>query len=245
MKLLTLFFIISIYLPAFTQKVKEKAEINYEKGYRDDFSVLKKDKDIKHGPFKSTWVNGNRREKGFYKNGEKDSIWTYFNEFKTILQSRGEYKAGVRVGLWEYFDNNGALLQEYNHSTKLLSYNTATDTTIRHSIQIEDSILTDIRLQRSPIYLGGNQLRTRVIQDEISYPIKAIDLSIYGTVWISFYVNTEGETEDYTIVKRIGGGCDEEALRVIKLIPDNWVPGVFENKTVKVQILMPITFVLN
>jgi len=245
MKLLIATFILLICLPSFSQKVKEKNEINYDKGYRDEYSVLKKEKSLKHGPFKSTWVNGSPREEGFYKNGLKDSVWTYFHFFKAVIKSRGAYKNGERKGLWEYFDKNGILLQEYNHSTKILSYNKARDTTVKYTIQMEDSTYTGVRLQRSPIYLGGNHLRTRVIQEEIYYPQEAIDLNIYGTVWISFYVNVEGKTEDYSITKRIGGGCDEEALRVVKLIPDNWVPGIFEDQPVKVQIIMPITFVLN
>jgi TonB family protein len=245
MKLLisSLFFLIS--LSSFSQKVKEKTEIDYDNGYRDEYSVLKKDKTLKHGPFKSTYVNGSPREEGFYKYGQKDSLWTHFHFFNGILKSRGVYNNGERVGLWEYFDKNGKLLQEYNHSTKVLSYNKVTDTTVRYTIQIEDSIIHDVRLQRSPFYLGGNYLRTRVIQDEIYYPQEAIDLNIYGTVWISFYVTPEGKTEDYAITTRIGGGCDEEALRVVKLIPDNWAPAIYENQLVKVQIQMPITFVLN
>jgi protein TonB len=57
-------------------------------------------------------------------------------------------------------------------------------------------------------------------------------------------VNTDGKIEDVKILRGIGGGCDEEALRVVKLMP-RWKPGKQNGKTVRTLFNMPVNFKLN
>ena len=226
------------------QKVKKVIEDDYDLFCKNEYYVLKKDKSIKHGHYKSTWVTGNPREEGYYSFGKKDSLWTYFNPFKPIVSCRGSYKDGKKIGVWEYFDEKEAIMNRYDHTRHYLSYTTYKDTLLKHTIRLDDTTF-EVKLQRPPIYLLGDITKFRVIQENIKYPETAIEANIFGTVMIAFYINLEGKAVDHEIIKKIGGGCDEEALRVVKLIPDEWIPGIYNNKEVEVRIVMPITFVLN
>jgi protein TonB len=244
MKSVLILILLLLFTTSYSQKVKKVVVDDYQLFCRHEYYVLKKEKSVKHGAFKSTWVNGNPREEGFYKMGLKDSSWTYFNPFKPFIAKRGRYEEGKKVGIWEYFDDKEVIMHRYDHSKRYLSYSTFKDTIFQHSVRTNDTTI-NAKLQRPPIFLPGESAKFRVIQNNIHYPTKAIDLNIYGTVMIAFYINLEGQAIEHEIIKKIGGGCDEEALRVVKLIPNEWIPGIYNNKEVEVRVIVPITFQLN
>ncbi|MEI6747602.1 MAG: energy transducer TonB, partial [Bacteroidota bacterium] len=67
---------------------------------------------------------------------------------------------------------------------------------------------------------------------------------IQGTVYVSFVVDSKGKVTDVRVLRGIGGGCDEEALRVVRMMP-SWRPGKQNGQSVRVQFNMPIRFTLN
>lgn len=83
----------------------------------------------------------------------------------------------------------------------------------------------------------------KYLRDNIKFPRMAIDAGISGTVYVGFVVSTNGNIEDVKVLKGLGGGCDEEAIRVVKNMP-SWSPGKQRNKPVKVQYTLPIKFSL-
>jgi protein TonB len=84
----------------------------------------------------------------------------------------------------------------------------------------------------------------KFLQDNIKYPIIAKESGIQGTVYVTFVVERSGAVTDVKILRGIGGGCDEEALRVVKNMP-RWEPGTQRGKPVRVQFNMPIKFTLS
>ena len=56
-------------------------------------------------------------------------------------------------------------------------------------------------------------------------------------------VSKTGEISDITVLRGIGGGCDEEAVRVVKLMP-KWEPGKQRGVPVKVRFTLPVKFIL-
>jgi protein TonB len=226
------------------QKLKEIIEDDYDLFCRNTYQVLKKDKSVKHGKYTSNYIDGNPKVKGWYTFNQKDSLWTYFNSIKPIIASRGKYKYDVKIGVWDYFDDKEQLRHRYNHSTANLSFTTFVDTAMRRTISINDSIFQD-KVSRPPIFLLGEKEKLRIIRNNIVYPQAAIDQNIYGTVMVSFYINKYGKAVRHEITQKIGGGCDEEALRVVKLIPNEWVPGIYQNELRDMLVTVPITFVLN
>jgi TonB family protein len=76
---------------------------------------------------------------------------------------------------------------------------------------------------------------------KIRYPLQARQQGITGMVFVEFVVQTDGSISDVKIKKGIGGGCDEEAVDVVKSSP-KWLPGRNNGIAVKQQLVLPISF---
>jgi len=94
-----------------------------------------------------------------------------------------------------------------------------------------------------PAFPGGEDARRRFLAENINYPSQARIEGIQGTIYISFIIDTTGIVTSVKVLRGIGGGCDEEAVRVVKLMP-KWNPGKQKGKAVRVQFNMPMQFVL-
>jgi TonB family protein len=79
------------------------------------------------------------------------------------------------------------------------------------------------------------------ILKNLHYPQEAIDKGIEGTVYVNFLVRTDGTIDNIKILKGIGSGCDEEAIRVVSEMPP-WKPGSDNGKNVDVQFNLPLKF---
>src|SRR6202012_3744734 len=80
---------------------------------------------------------------------------------------------------------------------------------------------------------------TAYLQKNLHYPDAARDNNISGRVMVQFVVNEDGSIGNVQVLRGIGGGCDEEAKRVVSSMP-NWKPGKQEGKAVKVYYTLPI-----
>ena len=99
-------------------------------------------------------------------------------------------------------------------------------------------------VEKMPEFTGGEQAMYKYIGANINYPDQAKKEGIEGRVFISFIVEKDGKISAVEILRGIGGGCDEEAKRVIQKMP-NWNPGEQRGQAVRVQYRMPIKFALN
>jgi protein TonB len=99
-------------------------------------------------------------------------------------------------------------------------------------------------VEKQPSYPGGQDAMVKFIMENIKYPEAAKKKGTMGTVFVTFVVNTDGSVYDVKILRGIGSGCDEEAARVVKLMP-KWIPGESKGKTVCVQYNLPIKFALD
>jgi TonB family protein len=99
-------------------------------------------------------------------------------------------------------------------------------------------------VEKQPQYTGGHDALIQFLVSNIKYPAEAKKNGIQGTVLICFIVQANGAITDVKVEKGIGGGCNEEAVRVVKLMP-NWIPGQDKGKNVAVQCKLPITFRLD
>ena len=75
----------------------------------------------------------------------------------------------------------------------------------------------------------------------LKYPAIARENGITGTVVVSFIINKDGELQDASIMKDIGGGCGAEVLRVVKKL-GNFTPGKQNGKPVSVIYRVPVKF---
>ncbi len=92
-----------------------------------------------------------------------------------------------------------------------------------------------------PEFPGGQEALRAYLQSKLRYPEAAIDAGIGGMVLVEFVVNEQGSIEQEVVIKGIGGGCDREALRVVKAMP-RWTPGKVGDRPVKVLYKLPLTF---
>lgn len=90
---------------------------------------------------------------------------------------------------------------------------------------------------------GGDDGLKKYLAQNIKYPTIARESGIQGTVFVTFVVERDGSVTDVKVLRGIGGGCDEEAIRVVKNMP-RWSPGKQRGKAVRVQFNMPIKFTL-
>jgi TonB family protein len=95
-----------------------------------------------------------------------------------------------------------------------------------------------------PIPSGGMAGWSAYLSANLGYPTTARRKDIEGTVIVAFVVNTDGTVSDFEVLKGIGGGCDEEALRIVKNSP-KWTPGMQDGKVVRTRMGLPIKFMLD
>ena len=97
--------------------------------------------------------------------------------------------------------------------------------------------------EEQPSFPGGNAAMMKFLANNIEYPKLAIEVSITGIVYVTFITEKDGSITNIEIIKEIGGGCDEEAVRVIHLMP-KWNPGKQNGFPVRVKLTLPIKFSL-
>lgn len=95
-----------------------------------------------------------------------------------------------------------------------------------------------------PSFPGGNDSLAVFIRKNIHYPHSAVQHQIEGNVNLSFVIDTTGSIVDLTLMKGLGYGCDEEALRIVRMMP-KWKPGKLNGKKVKVLFNTPFAFIFD
>ena len=98
-------------------------------------------------------------------------------------------------------------------------------------------------VEEQPGYPGGDEARIKFLQENTKYPEEAKELGVQGKVFVTFVVEVDGSITDVRVLRGIGAGCDEEAIRVVKSMP-RWVPGKQRGQPVRVQFNLPIKFTL-
>jgi len=113
------------------------------------------------------------------------------------------------------------------------------------SIVVADSLSpVFVIVEEMPSFAGGETKRNEYLAKNIVYPDFATKKGIQGTVYVSFIIDTVGSVTKVRLLRGIGGGCDEEAMRVISEMP-KWIPGRQNGKAVRVVYNMPIYFKLS
>jgi periplasmic protein TonB len=113
---------------------------------------------------------------------------------------------------------------------------------IAEEVYEEPEIFTIV--EQMPSFPGGEAKLFQYLGENMKYPAMARDAGITGVVYVTFVVKEDGKIDGVRILRGVGGGCDEEAIRVVKSMP-RWTPGKQRGKSVRVQYNLPIRFVLN
>ena len=92
-----------------------------------------------------------------------------------------------------------------------------------------------------PTFPGGDATLLKFLSSRLNYPAAALDKRLSGKVFITFTLDPEGHLRDPRVVRGLGSGLDEEALRLVRLMPW-WTPGKIQGQPVWVTLTMPIAF---
>ncbi len=98
-------------------------------------------------------------------------------------------------------------------------------------------------VEEMPEFPGGSAKLMEYIQKNIKYPMMARESDIQGRVFVSFVVEPDGSISNVGVIRGIGGGCDEEAVRVVNSMP-KWKPGKQRGSAVRCSYTVPIIFKL-
>jgi periplasmic protein TonB len=106
----------------------------------------------------------------------------------------------------------------------------------------EEEIFTAVEQQAE--FPGGMAAFGKFLSKNMKYPAAAQRANVQGKVYIQFVVNTDGSIQNVDVLKSVGFGCDEEAVRVIKTVP-RWTPGKQSGRAVRSRFTIPINFQLS
>ncbi len=98
-------------------------------------------------------------------------------------------------------------------------------------------------VEQDPEFPGGMEALYKYLAQNIKYPQLARDNNITGKVYVTFVVERDGSIANPRVLRDIGGGCGQEAIRVVKAMP-KWAPGKQRGKAVRVQFNLPVNFTL-
>ena len=202
-------------------------------------------------------------ETTFYPNGQLYNIVQYNTDNKSLLKechdTTGKVLAENGNGHWIDYKNdsfnkyytegeviNGLAEGEWKgrvDDSTIVIRNCKNGEIISASVLDNSGKTIYAGLDMVPEFPGGVKGFGKFLAKNIKYPSAARVMGIQGRVIISFVCEKDGTLNDLYLARSIGGGCDEEALRVIKLSP-RWKPGIQYGKPVRVVYSVPIAFTL-
>lgn len=149
------------------------------------------------------------------------------------------------VGVWNYYQKDAAggyvLLRTYDHTARGLAF--APTETEPFDAELRPGVWERTVLSQAPWFIGRHDALSALSQG-LAYPPQARQRRVEGKVWVSFVIDTLGRVSDHRVLKGLGSGCDEEALRVARTIPDTWTPGRLGTKAVACRKTLLFVFEL-
>lgn len=121
----------------------------------------------------------------------------------------------------------------------VLSISTASGQEIDSIPPFDDETL--VKIDESASFPGGIKAFYEYLSKNLKYPRDAQRYGIEGRVFIQFIVEKDGTISNAKVIKGIGAGCDEEALRVLREMP-NWIPGKHKGEPARQKIIQNILF---
>jgi len=207
-----------------------------DKKHKEIYYVLKSDKKVRQGPYCKLGCNDSAEVEGFYKNGLKDSIWTGW-------PASGVYSLGKKKGVWAYYNFVGQLEQKYDHSTNELLYWRFYGTPDSLFTFYSGNDSTKIKLERPPLYIGGEAVQLEPILARVRIPWFTVWLhKNYRKIIINFTVDSSGKASGFRVTKGISAGFDKKLLKAIQEIPQTWLPAIQNGKPVPMEYYFAMSF---
>lgn len=198
---------------------------------------LNSELDTRIGTFNYYDSLGNISKVCFYANGNKSGEWLTNYEYSNQIYYKEIYEDNQLVKFNVYF-KDGKLKREeiYNNDkrTKAECYDSLGNVIPFYEFQVQAN------------YKGGLQEVRKFLAENIVYPKNAVELGLEGKTYIRFNITENGEISDVNVIRGILDcpECDEEAIRVVKLMKD-WEPAMIEGKPITSTFTLPVQFILD
>jgi TonB family protein len=229
--------------------IKRMFYINHQ--LKEEVLVSFTPKETKVGEQKRYYSSGQLQERGFYVDGNmRGDYESYFEngqqQSDIFFQEDGEKRYDQfwnEVGKPLLENGTGEVRKDSEKGdefvNRFVDYYMTASFHVRKDMN--DSVYTVATT--NPEYIGGYAKFQQTISELVKYPKLASSMGVHGRVYVELIVNKTGELEEVRVVKGIGYGCDEEALRAIQLT-EKWNPGEYEGQPVKMKMALPIYFKL-
>ncbi len=147
----------------------------------------------------------------------------------------------------EVVDDNEVIENEQEFQETEINQETVIEPVIKQVEEVESTGEEEVfMIVEDPAeFPGGVAAMYKFINSNIQYPLQARENNVQGRVTVNFVVGSDGSITQVKVVsKPIGFGLEEEAIRVVKMMP-KWKPGKQRGRPVKVYFNLPISFKLN
>jgi TonB family protein len=194
---------------------------------------------------------------------------TYIFVFDFILHGLDNYKSGELkpLGIIKNFAGEAVIVGYLPEGMRVQGYSRGTDSVEKNLNKVKgvkldndektlETAIFEVKVVKDgeddkvyqnpeilPIYPGGVKEFVKFLGRNLKYPADAKNKKIEGRVYCTFIVEKDGSLSNIRVVRGIGNGCDEEAIRVLAISP-KWKPGQNEDKIVRVSYTIPIFFQL-
>lgn len=189
----------------------------------ENYTVLKKNKSIKHGNYER-----------------------YLNE---RLWEKGQYEQGQRTGLWEFYGSRGVLDQQYDYTTRHLVFAKeyqAKDTTVSSVMSqiIRGRDTSAVHLDKPAVPIGGSYRLSFLLMSTLRFPASAQRLGHNGLALVTYAIDEKGQFIGCRLLRSSGNReVDQEALRVVSHFSDlEWIAAQYEGKPVTSILTQPVRF---
>ena len=187
---------------------------------------------IKEGLFVYYREGGTVSSKMIYKDGkENGQMISYYDTGE--LHSTEEFVNGTNHGDFIVYYKNGKIKRKQTFANGVLK---------QKACYLENGKKTKYFKLSSPAeFKKGREALMKYLADNIKYPKEAQEKGIQGKVYLQFVVSDKGKITNVTLKKSVHPLLDEEAIRVVKSMPE-WNPGTFDGKPINSIFSLPITF---
>ena len=158
----------------------------------------------------------------------------------------------------EYYNSETEDIEEYNNPEEYIEVEEEDGVAVEEEVikeepesaPTEKAVATDkedemeifINRDYQPEYSRGPSELMSFIKRNLRYPDKAREKGVEGICVVEFAVNQDGSISDFKVIKSLDPDCDQEALRIVKAIPNKWEPGRMYGKIIKSKYSVPIAF---
>lgn len=203
-----------------------------------------------HGKKEGKWIgyheNGKDiRSETYYKNGMKEGVYTQYDEKGTIIE-KANFARGHYFGDWEFWYNGKYEKFTLNNMLPFYFNDKEIEKEELSILSIKNNDTIEIILD-SPIRTTWDTKDYNIfLMNNIRYPESAIENGVQGKVYVLLTIDENSKAKDFKVIKGVPNcpECDREALRVFKLMPNNWKAAISEGKPISGSMILTISFKL-